>query len=123
MPYSYDITGKFAEASLTLASPRDWTASDVKTLTIWFYGNIVNDPAAMYVTIANLAGTLATVTHADPAATQLHGWTKWDIPLQEFADQGINLTDINMITIGVGNKTNPPGGSGKLYFDDIGLHP
>lgn len=123
MPYSYDITGKFAEASLTLASPRDWTASDVKTLTIWFYGNIVNDPAAMYVTLANLAGTEGTVTHADPAATQLHGWTKWDIPLQEFADKGINLTDINMITIGVGNKTNPPGGSGKLYFDDIGLHP
>ncbi|HCO94019.1 MAG TPA: hypothetical protein DIU00_08720 [Phycisphaerales bacterium] len=123
MPYFYDITTKFAEATLTLDSPRDWTASDVKTLTIWFHGDFVNDPAPIYVTIANIAGTSATVTHADPAATQIHGWTQWDIPLQEFADKGINLTDVNTITIGIGNKINPPGGTGKMYFDDIGLHP
>ena len=123
MPYLYDITTKFAEATLTLDSPRDWTASDVKTLTIWFQGGLGNDPAPIYVTIANIAGATATVTHADPAATQIHGWTQWDIPLQEFADKGINLTDVNTITIGIGNKINPPGGTGKMYFDDIGLHP
>ncbi|MHC4436370.1 MAG: hypothetical protein ACYS3S_03340, partial [Planctomycetota bacterium] len=44
MPYTYDITGKYAEATLTLDSPRDWTASDVKTLTIWFHGEFINDP-------------------------------------------------------------------------------
>ncbi|HCO96485.1 MAG TPA: hypothetical protein DIU00_21525 [Phycisphaerales bacterium] len=123
MPYFYDITTKFAEAILTLDSPRDWTASDVKTLTIWFHGNLGNDPAPIYVTIANISGAPATVTHADPAATQIHGWTQWDIPLQEFADKGINLTDVNTITIGIGNKINPPGGAGTMYFDDIGLHP
>ena len=123
IPYVYDITIKFAEATLTLDSPRDWTASDVKTLTIWFHGGLGNDPAPIYVTIANIAGAPATVTHADPAATQIHGWTQWDIPLQEFVDKGINLTDVNTITIGIGNKINPPGGTGKMYFDDIGLHP
>jgi len=123
MPYLYDITGKFAEATLTLDSPRDWTASDVKTLTIWFHGGLGNDPAPIYITITNIAGTPATVTHDDPAATQIHGWTQWDIPLQEFADKGVNLTDVNTITIGIGNKANPPGGTGKMYFDDIGLHP
>jgi len=123
MPYVYDITIKFAEATLTLDSPRDWTASDVKTLTIWFHGDLGNGPAPIYVTIANIAGATATATHDDPAATQIQAWTRWDIPLQEFADKGINLTDINSITIGIGNKINPPGGTGKMYFDDIGLHP
>jgi hypothetical protein len=123
MPYVFDITGKYAEATLTLDSTRDWTASDVKTLTIWFHGDLVNDAAPIYVAIANATGAPAVETHGDPAATQIHGWTRWDIPLQTFADKGINLTDVNTITIGIGNKTNPPGGSGKMYFDDIGLHP
>jgi len=123
MPYSYDINGKYAEASMTLDSQRDWTASDVKTLTIWFHGDYVNDPAAIYVAIANSAGAPAVVTHDDAAATQIPGWAQWDIPLQEFADKGINLTDVDTITLGIGDKANPPGGNGKMYFDDIGLHP
>jgi hypothetical protein len=123
MPYSYDITGKYAEATLVLDSPRDWTASDVKTLTIWFHGDYANDAAPIYVAIDNITGAPAVVTHEDSAATQIHAWTRWDIPLQQFADQGINLTDVNTITIGIGDQANPPGGLGKMYFDDIGLHP
>ena len=123
MPYSYDITGKYAEATLTLVAPRDWTQDEVGMLTIWFHGDIVNDPAPIYVAIANVSGTPAVITYDDPTATQIHAWTRWDIPLQELTDEGINLTDVNTITIGIGNKTNPPGGSGKMYFDDIGLHP
>ena len=123
MPYVYDINGKYAEATLTLDSPRNWTASDVKTLTIWFHGDYVNDPATIYVAIANITGTPAVVIHDDSAATQIHVWTRWDIPLQEFADKGIDLTDVNTISIGIGDKANPPGGNGKMYFDDIGLHP
>jgi hypothetical protein len=123
MPYTYDINGKYAEATLTLDSPRDWTASDVKILTIWFHGHFINDAASIYVAIANITGTPAIVTHDDSAATQINTWTRWDIPLQEFADKGIDLMDVDTITIGIGNKVNPPGGFGKMYFDDIGLHP
>jgi hypothetical protein len=123
MPYVFDITGKYSEATLTLESPRDWTASDVKTLTIWFHGDLSNAAAPIYITIANITGTPATVSHDDSSVTQIQAWTQWDIPLQEFADKGINLTNVNTITIGIGNKTNPPGGTGKMYFDDIGLHP
>ena len=123
MPYVYDVTGKYAEATLTLDSPRDWTASDVKMLTIWFHGNMVNDAAPIYVAIANTTGTPAVVSHEDPSATRIHAWTQWDIPLQAFADKGIDLANVNSIAIGIGDKAYPPGGSGKMYFDDIGLHP
>jgi hypothetical protein len=40
--------------------------------------------------------------------------------LQEFADQGVNLTNVDSITLGLSSGT---GGTGLMYFDDIQLHP
>jgi len=81
----------------------------------------------MYVAVANSGGTSGLVLHDDPAATQIGTWTEWRIDLQHFADQGVNIADIDRITIGIGDK-NPsepgqPGGSGIMYFDDIELYP
>jgi len=41
-----------------------------------------------------------------------------------FADQGIDLTDVNTMAIGVGTQGNmtTPGGAGKMYIDDIRLY-
>jgi hypothetical protein len=40
-----------------------------------------------------------------------------------FADQGVNLTNVDSITLGFGNRDNPvAGGSGLMYFDDIRLY-
>lgn len=119
MPYLYDTDMKYSEATKTLVYPRDWTERGVDTLTIWFRGRWINASAQMYVA---LNGT-AVVYHDDPAVTQIETWTKWDIPLQAFADQGVNLANVNTISIGFGNKANLlPGGEGTVFFDDIGLH-
>ncbi|UCE50200.1 MAG: hypothetical protein JSW47_08555, partial [Phycisphaerales bacterium] len=60
----------------------------------------------------------------DAAATQIDTWTQWRIDLQQFVDQGVNLTDVDSISIGLGDKNNPqPGGSGIMYFDDVRLFP
>ena len=74
--------------------------------------------------VSNSAGTPAVVVHDDPAASQIGAWTEWVIPLQAFADQGIVLTDVDKIAIGLGTKGNMAagGGSGKMYFDDIRLY-
>jgi hypothetical protein len=63
------------------------------------------------------------VVHDDPAAAQIDTWTEWLIPLQAFADQDIDLTDVDEIAIGLGTRANMtiPGGLGKMYFDDIRL--
>jgi hypothetical protein len=43
--------------------------------------------------------------------------------LQEFAAQGVDLTNVNTITIGIGTKSSPAaGGQGQMYFDDIRLY-
>ncbi|MFH1882652.1 MAG: hypothetical protein ABIL62_08085, partial [Planctomycetota bacterium] len=58
---------------------------------------------------------------------QIDVWTEWTIDLSApggFADQGVNLANVNTIALGLGNKNNPQaGGSGTMYFDDIRLYP
>ncbi len=64
------------------------------------------------------------VIHDDPAAAQIDTWTEWIIPLQVLADQGIVLTNVDEIAIGLGTQGNMtvPGGSGKMYIDDVRLN-
>jgi hypothetical protein len=78
------------------------------------------------VAVSNSAGTSsALVVHDDSAASTIDTWTQWVIPLQAFADQGFDLTNVDRIAIGLGTKGNLtiPGGAGKMYFDDIRLNP
>jgi len=119
MPLSYDNNFKFSEATLTLAAGRDWTRQGVAELSLWFRGAATNAPEWMYVA---LNGT-AVVYHTDPAAVQIDTWTEWPIPLQVFADLGVNLANVTSITIGFGTRGNTTvaGGTGQMYFDDIRL--
>ena len=62
----------------------------------------------------------AVVYHDDTAATQMAGWNEWVIDLQAFA--GVDLTNVNTITIGFGTENSlTAGGTGTMYFDDIRL--
>jgi len=92
----------------------DWRSEDI--------GILSNAPEPMYVALANSGGTPAVVYHPDPNATQMNTWTEWNIDLGRFADQGVNLTDVDTLSIGFGDRANPqPGSAGKMYFDDIRL--
>jgi len=128
MPVSYDNNkqgySNYSEVELTLDYPRDWTEQGVDKLTIWFRGILNNDAERIYVALSNLTGGPAAAYHDDPAATQIGAWTEWVIPLKNFADQGINLADVDKIAIGVGTQGNmtAPGGSGKIFMDDIRLY-
>ena len=118
MPYFYDNNLKFSESILTLVYPRDWTEKDVNTLTLYFRGNSDNAAERMYVALNGSAA----VYHDNPNASQISIWTGWNIELKAFADQGVDLTNVNTIAIGFGDKNNmQAGGSGKMYFDDIRL--
>ncbi|MFB0553144.1 MAG: hypothetical protein ACETWQ_07500, partial [Phycisphaerae bacterium] len=120
MPFSYDNSVGYSEATLTLTYPRDWTEKGVTTLTIWFIGDAANAAETLYVALNGNA----IVTNDNPNAAQVDTWTEWNIDLQTFADQGVNLTNVNTISLGLGNKNNPlAGGSGMMYFDDIRLYP
>ncbi len=119
MPLFYDNSVGYSEATLTLTYPRDWTENGVSTLTIWFRGISDNAAETLYVALNGNA----IVTNDNPNAAQIDRWTKWTIDLQAFADQGVNLANVNTIGLGFGDRNNPvAGGSGKMYFDDIRLY-
>ena len=116
MPMAYDNAVGKSEATLTLTSNRDWTVNGVNRLTIWYRGSSSNAAETMYVVLNGSA----VVTNDNPDATQINRWTEWNIDLQAFADQGVNLANVNSITLGLRSVT---GGAGMLYFDDIRLYP
>lgn len=128
MPVTYDNNKQgyayYSEVEKTLTYPRDWTAEGVGELTIWFRGLATNDAEPLYVVVSNSTGDPGIVVHDNPAAAQAEDWTKWVIPLQTIADQGIVLTDVDEIALGLGTRGNlmTPGGAGKMYFDDIALN-
>lgn len=120
MPFFYDNSVGSSEATLTLSSQRDWTLRGVRELSLWFRGEPNNAAENLYVAINGNA----VVNHDNIDAVITTTWTQWNIDLTRFADQGVNLTDVDSISIGVGDKTNPQsGGSGIVYFDNIGLYP
>jgi hypothetical protein len=127
MPFEYGDVSDISEATLTLTSNSDWTVNNLDTLTIWFRGDVDNPPGTLYV----ILNGNARVDNDDTAATTTMSWTPWNISLQAFADQGVNLTNINSITLGV-DIINPisnnevtlfanlaANGTGHLLFDDI----
>jgi len=107
---------KISNVRMTGTVGTQWTNQDI--------GIASNDAEPLYVAISNRTGTPAVVVHDDANAATIDTWTEWVIPLQAFADQGVNLTNIDRIAIGLGTKGNMtiPGGSGKIYFDDIRLY-
>jgi len=121
MPVFYDNSIlRYSEVEKTLSYPRDWTENSISTLSIWFRGDSSNAAETLYVALNGSA----VVNHDNPNAAQITTWTQWNIDLQTFADQGVNLTNVNTIALGFGNKKNPQaGGSGTAYFDDIRLYP
>ena len=80
-----------------------------------------NAPDPLYVRLEDAAGQLGTVYHADgPDAVLASDWTLWAIPLEDFQSQGMDVTAVKKVAIGVGDRVHPqPGGTGTLIVDDI----
>jgi len=78
----------------------------------------------MYVAVSNSAGAPAIIVNDDLEAAQARGWRQWRVPLHAFADQGINLTNVDKLGIGLGSKSGMAvvGGTGTMYIDDIRLY-
>jgi hypothetical protein len=107
---------KFSNVTITGTAGQQWAHQDI--------GIVSNAPEPLYVALSNSAGAPAVVYHDDPAAATIDAWTEWVITLQAFVDQGVVLTNVDRIAVGLGTKGNMtvPGGLGKMYIDDIRLY-
>ncbi len=102
---------KFSNVSFPGTSVAEqWTDQDV--------GMLSNNPEPMYVALNGMP-----IYHDNPDAALLEAWTQWTIPLQAFAEKGVDLANVDTIAIGFGDKNNlQAGGTGAMFFDDIRLY-
>jgi hypothetical protein len=106
----------FSNITTTGSVSGQWAHQDI--------GILSNDVEPLYVAVSNSAGNPAVIVNENPNAATIDTWTEWVIPLQAIADKGITLSNVDRIAIGLGTKGNMtnPGGSGKMFFDDIRLN-
>jgi hypothetical protein len=118
MPLFYDNSAGLSEVTKTLNA--DWTQDDVVALTLFYYSDAGNAVEPMYVAVNGNA----VVINDDPKAVLANDWVQWNIPLQEFADQGVNLANVSTLSVGLGNRAAPQagGGTGHVFLDDIRLY-
>jgi hypothetical protein len=114
----------FSEARREFDPPLDWTSQGEKALTLWFHGSAGNDSSEMWVLLNDDLDAIATYGNYgdDPNDIKKEEWIDWNIELADFADAGIDLSNISSMSIGFGDFTNIAFGSGIVYFDDIRLY-
>jgi len=110
MPLFYDNTAvATSEAERTFASPQNWTANGIKSLSLWFRGASGNT-GQLYVKIN---GT-KVVYDGDAGDIAAIGWLPWNIDLSTI---GVNPSLVTVLAVGVEGT-----GSGVVYIDDIRLY-
>jgi hypothetical protein len=125
-PYYSEADANAGGGDYNLPVSPDWTASGVKALVLNFRGVAGNDAnEQMYVRLSDAADSNAVVAYGDNGEDtddlKTEEWQTWNIDLEDFNTAGVDLTNVNEMTIGFGDG-NAPGGNGTVYFDDIRLY-
>jgi len=122
MPLYYNNADEpyYSLTSRTWPAPQDWTINSMGSLELYFRGASDNGPGQLYISIEDDAGQVTSLLYPDPNAMLTEQWRQWNIPLADLIADGINVTAICRVSIGIGNPDNPqPGGIGIIYIDDI----
>ncbi|HET6447416.1 MAG TPA: LamG-like jellyroll fold domain-containing protein, partial [candidate division Zixibacteria bacterium] len=84
-----------------------------------------NDPETLYLGLKSGSSSVVTGEYSgDIADVNQPQWHRLIVPLADFSAGGVDLTDVQEIYIGAGNRTSPSaGGTGTLYIDTIRLYP
>jgi len=114
MPLGYDNTaGKSSsEATRTFDVAQNWTAHGIKSLSLFFRGELGNNGGKLFLKINNTKveynGSAADISAAS--------WLPWNIDLSTV---GGSLSSVTTLTIGVQGSD----AKGIVYIDDVRLYP
>jgi len=108
MPFFYDNTSGsgVSEAVLTFTPAQDWTAAGLRTLVLFFRGDLANGAGQVYLKING-----AKISYS-ASALQTDLWNQWNVDLSSLSVQAVSS-----LTVGVSGT-----GQGVLYVDDIRLY-
>jgi hypothetical protein len=116
MPLYYDNSKLpfYSQADRTWDSDQNWTVGEDEDinyrnyLSLQVYGRPGNDPDQFYIRIEDARGNAGVVFNTDPDILRRDDWTSWWIPLSDFADAGVDLRRVRMMSIGM-RKEEPHG--------------
>lgn len=132
---SIEMPAGEAFVGLTVATP-GWNPTSAELSSVYVAGSDANEwqladigssyegnhSEPMYVELVDEAGSRKAVIHPDPLAVNAATWQRWDIPVSQFASAGVDMTAIEQMIVGFGDRDNPvPSGGGMVHFDDFWL--
>jgi hypothetical protein len=112
---------------------KNWTVGGVKSLTLYFIGDVTNTWAVAYpnghrlwVQLKEVGTDVKLVQHTDVNDMNEPIWHEWNIPLKTFSDAGVNLSNLDCVSIGIGGTLKvgqSKAAKGQIHIDDIRLYP
>ena len=113
MPLKYDNTAApfYSEATWTFDGSQNWTASGIKSLSLYFQGAAGNG-GQLYVKINNTK----VPYNGDAGDIAKSAWIPWNIDLSTV---GGSVSNVTKLTIGIEGS----GSKGLVCIDDIRLYP
>jgi hypothetical protein len=126
--YQNQFEPYYTEATRTFSSPQDWTAQNIKAVSLSFYGERDNIEQPMYLKLEDSASHAWKVENPYTHACQAERWEEWRIALSEFSDNGVDVSSVKKVTVGTGNGTKSAQSEADadkdfVYIDDIRLCP
>ena len=95
------------EARHQFSSPQDWTATGIKAIELYFYGDRNNDVTTqMYLAVGDGDANAVIPYHGDANDIKKQYWQPWRIDLQDIVDA--NLAEIEHISIGFRSAAPEP---------------
>jgi hypothetical protein len=114
----------YAETSCEFSPAQDWTISGFKALVLSFRSDLFNDQSSIQPMSVSLTDGTDTGTveydDANDLAKGWMGWMEWNMALNDFTEQGVDVNNITVMSIIIGDGT--PAGDGTVYIDNIRLH-
>jgi hypothetical protein len=112
---------------------KNWTVGGVKSMTLYFLGDATNTWAVAYpnghrlwVQLREVGTDVKLVQHTDVNDMNEPIWHEWNIPLKTFSDAGVNLSNLDCVSIGIGGTLKAgqsKAAKGQIHLDDIRLYP
>ena len=109
MPLEYDNAAApyYSETSRTWAYSQNWTARGADALTLYLKGTNDNPTEPLSVGLKDKAERFAFAAHPDPNILVASRWTRWTIPLRDFAH--IDVTGVKAMHIRIGDPSQVQG--------------
>ncbi len=121
LDYNNTLSPYESEATMNISPAKDWGELGVSSLSFKLLGATMNSTEQVYVVVGD--GTTSHKIWLDDAVTDYNdNWQTLSLQLAELEDNGVDLSNVTTLIIGLGDGVLA-GGIGTVFINDIFLYP